>query len=288
MAQVEICAVCGNNPATGQGEHVWPQWFLKAMDALGPPKKPWAVNSIPVVNKRGVPIHHSQRQRVLLPVCRTCNGELNKRFEMPAREVVKELATNGWSGEFNQAEWHSVGMWWAKVLLMLGHPKARLGDRRLNDIAIRFDNPPHDYRWMVDGSSPPVDLSLWVFRGAIEDSESEFTMVLPDSVAMRSGSTALCHELSLVTEGLCVTVVSHPGVSIDHPLVNRQDAWELLHNPPQRGDLSKLRSLPGKAVSWMRGEKVPEGHSVGPDQFSRLTAMIGYESDDVLPEPEGI
>lgn len=281
---IELCTTCGTNPSTGQGEHVWPQWFLKTMDALGSPRNPWAVNSKPVLNRQGQPIHHPTRQRVLLPVCRDCNQELNNRFEKPARPIVEALATNGWAGTFDETEWRAVGLWWAKVLLMLGHPKARLADSRLNDIAVRFDNAPPHYTWMINGDPPPSYLSLWVFRGAIIDADPEFMMVLPNDVAMADGTIALCHEMSLVTEGLCVTVVSHPGISIGHPLAERQDAWELLHSPPKRGDLSNFSVLSGKTVAWVQGGTVPENHRVGPDQTSQLTALFGYESDDLTPE----
>lgn len=254
------------------------------MDALGPPRNPWAVNSKPVLNRQGRPIHHPARQRVLLPVCTDCNRKLNNRFEKPAKPIIEALATNGWSGSFDETEWQTVGLWWAKVLLMLGHPKARVADNRLNDIAVRFDNAPPDYTWMINGNPPPSYLSLWVFRGAIIETDPEFMMILPNDVAMTDGTNALCHELSLVTEGLCATVVSHPGISIDHPLVQRQDSWELLHNPPKRGDLSNFATLAGKAVAWVQGGTVPEGHRVGPDEVSQLTALFGYESDDLTSE----
>jgi hypothetical protein len=147
---------------------------------------------------------------------------------------------------------------------------------------------------MVNGSAPPSDMSLWVFNGKMTKSHPEFTSVLPGAVTMLDGANSLCHELSLATPGLCVTVVSHPGISIDHLLVKRRDAWELLHNPPQEGDLSQLRALPYNTVAWVRGGKVPHGHRVGSDQTSQLMAMFGYEADEVqsgccpFPSTEGI
>lgn len=284
MGQTETCAVCRVNPSTtGQGEHVWPQWFLRAMDALGPPKSPWAVNSVPVLNQRGRPIRHPVRQRVFLPACSACNTELNVRFERPALAAVKALASNAWVGKVGREDWQAIGMWWVKVLLMLGNPRAKMADDQLNSVAVRFDDAPPDYTWMVNGSAPPSDMSLWVFNGTMAKSHPEFTLVLPSTVTMLDGANSLCHELSLATPGLCVTAVSHPGISIDHPLEKRQDAWELLHSPPQEGDLSQLRALPYNTVAWVRGGKVPHGHRVGPDQTSQLMAMFEYEADEVQP-----
>ena len=279
MGDILTCAVCGAAPAsTGHGEHVWPKWFLKAMDALGPPKNGWSVNGRPVMNRDGKQIHLTERQRVTLPACTACNGELNRRFEEPAKSAVEELARNQWSGHYSDADWQAVGMWWAKVLLLLGHPQARYAHPYLDKVAVRFDGTPPDYGWMVSGSSPPSHLSLWVFNATMTRADSPFTLVLPSEVVAADNSRTLCHVLSLGTPGLCATVVSHPELCIENPLVERGQAWELLHNPPS-GDLSQLPQLAYDTIAWCRGGSVRPGHVVGSNQSSQLEALFGYEDD---------
>jgi hypothetical protein len=279
MGNYSTCAVCGVTPAsTGQGEHVWPRWFLKAMDALGPPKNAWSVNGRPVTNRDGEQIHGTERQRVMLPACIACNSELNSRFEEPAKSAVGHLARNQWSGSYSNADWRAVGMWWAKVLLLLGHPQARIAHPYLDKIAVRFDGTPPDNSWMVKSSGPSSHLSLWVFNATMTCADSPFTLVLPSAVVAADGSRARCHVLSLATPGLCVTVVSHAGLRIDHPLVERGQAWELLHNPPS-GDLSQLPQLAYDTITWVRGGAVQPAHVVGANQSSQLEALFSYEDD---------
>ncbi len=208
----------------------------------GPPPFAWAKNGVPIVDRQGNKLRRATRQRVLLDVCEPCNTALNTRFEVPAKPVVGDLALNGWKGVRSQEDWRAVGMWWAKVILMLGHPAARIGDALLNrEARIGFDGPLPGYTWMVDGSGPPSDLSVFVFNADLSlPAEPGFRLTVPADVLHDDGTTTHCQILSLATPGLCVTVVNHPGITIDYPLVKRGEGWELLHSPPSGADLSTL------------------------------------------------
>ena len=76
---------------------------------------------------------------------------------------IQRLSVARWHGALTAAQWQAVGMWWAKVGMMLGHPKARYEHRKLDQEAIRFDGIPPDYTWIVDGSPAPSDMSVFVY-----------------------------------------------------------------------------------------------------------------------------
>jgi hypothetical protein len=85
---------------------------------------------------------------------------------------------------------------------------------------------------------PPADLSLWVSNGTLADDTTRYRVPVPSTVIGADGSRRDFHFMMLGTEDLCVTLLSHPGWPVEHPLVQVGHAWELLHNPPDRGDLS--------------------------------------------------
>lgn len=178
----------------------------------------------------------------------------------------------------------------SKVLLMLGHFDARIGDGLLNKYArMPFEGPMPDYERMVDGTGPPADLSVFVFNAVLSAGPEEpvFRLALPAAVLHEDGTTRHCHTLSLATPGLCVTVVSHPGATVDHPLVRRGEAWELLRSPPDGGDLSGLPAFSHKHVAFARGGGIPAGHVIDESGFSYLSGLfgIGYETEeDAAPD----
>lgn len=263
-------------------EHVFPKWYLKHLDAQGPPPGPWAINGEPVVDKEGEPVRYGVRQRVLLSVCGECNAEMDRRFEKPPKEVLKRLVLSQWSGLVGQDGWRAVGLWWAKVLLLHGHPDARLGDALLNKAVdhprLSFDKPLPDLSWLGDGSRPPDDVSVFVFNAHTGDASQRYSLVLPQRVVDPEGVVGdeHVHVLTLAGMGLSVSVVVHPGVSIEHPLVAKGHAWELLHSaPPVDSDLSDLPRLGHRHVQYVRGGEVPRGHNVNIHPFSSVVGLLG-------------
>jgi hypothetical protein len=83
---------------------------------------------------------------------------------------------------------------------------------------------------------------------------------------------------------MCVTVVSHLGITIRHPMVEAGHAWELLHAPPEQGDLGDLEPLSAKHVTYTRGGGVPGGHVVDDSEYKYLITLFGYERDQVHAE----
>jgi hypothetical protein len=125
----------------------------------------------------------------------------------PPPEDESTSFTNRRAGhQQSQATWQSVGLWWAKVLLLVDHPLARHEHPRVDDVAIRYDSEPPDYRWMVDGSPAPGGLSLWVFNGAIAEVRPAHSVPVPRWVREPDGSITDFHFMMLGTEG----ALSHP------------------------------------------------------------------------------
>jgi hypothetical protein len=250
MSEVSLCALCRLRPGIGRGEHVWPQWYLGDSDRLGPPASGWATNDVPITNRDGVQIHPAKRQRVLLPACTTCNGEMDRRFEKPAMPVIRRLKAAGWSGPATADEWGNVGRWFAKILLLLGNPQARYEHPAISDEVVRFGLGTPDISWLTNGEPPPEGLSLWVFRASAEPAAPTYRMSVPRLVRVPDGDPVTFHFLQVSMDGLSVTLLSHPGWTVQHPLVERGHAWELLRDPPEGGDLTLLPKLSRTVVQW--------------------------------------
>lgn len=272
-----VCAIC-RSAATLTREHVWSNWFLQRMDRHGAPPLGWSLNGVPLLTRDRTQIKGSQRQRVMLGICYACNQSMNMTIEEPAKPVVGPLALNGWRGECTREDWRAVGLWWAKVLLLVGHPDSTLENPRLQKLVRwHFESAP-DVRWLTDGNGIPDHVSVFIHRADFKKAGTRHELVVPAHVFMDDGTIADCHVLSLATPGMAVTAVSSPGVTIEHPLVASGHAWELLHTPPAGGALQRLRPLPRDVVRFVRGGGVPEGHIVDGSEMARLTALFGYEA----------
>lgn len=264
-------------------EHVWPNWFLQRMDAEGTPPYGWSLNGDPLRTRSGAPIKGERRQRVMLPVCARCNATMNTSIEAPAKEIVEPLALNAWRGKYSREQWRAVGLWWAKVLLLIGHPRSVLENARLQKLVQwHFDSLP-DVRWLTDGSGVPRHVSAFVHNVDYSKAGTKHELVIPAHVLFDDGSSADCHVMSLATAGIAVAVVSHPGVTLEHPLVNSGHAWELLHAPPCRGDIGKLKPLSRDIVRYLRGGGVPNGHVADGSETARVTGLFGYGADQQAP-----
>lgn len=243
--------ICRTAPGSGKGEHVWPAWYLGDRDAAGPPGGGWAKNGAPLLGRGDLPLNLAERQRVFVPACESCNNDMDRRVEKPAKEVIRRLYPNAWGGSATHAEWQAIGVWFAKVMLLLGHGDARWTHPKVDESAIRFDGKMPDLEWLADeGQALPDGLSVWVFRTDGAPGESTYRVVVPRRVK-HDGGEADFHFLLLVENGLCVTMLWHPGWDVTHPLEERGYAWELLHGaPPVGGDLSTLPVLPWKTIQW--------------------------------------
>lgn len=275
------CEICGVRPATRAGEHIWPAWFLKLRDSTGTPPYTWSSSGVDITNSSDKAIELPQHTRVQLPVCEVCNNKLNKRFEEPAIDPVTHLVKARWLGSRSSSEWQAVGMWLAKIGLMLGHEAARYDHKELNKSAVRFGGDPPDYKWMVDNLPVPPDLSVFVHHTSMEPGVTESFLGVPEHVAMTDGTTRRSHVFQIVMPDISVTVVSHPGMTIRHPLVEKDEGWELLRGAPKKGDLASLPQYGHRTVVFRRGLLAHEGFQIDTSDESRLLSFIGHQVEQV-------
>lgn len=281
-----LCPLCRSRPANSR-EHVWPQWLLRRADAAGPAPYSWTVGGKPVLDKNISPLQLGHRARILLAICEQCNGTLDTRFEHTAKPLIDPLIANAWSGTLSDVEWRAVGEWWAKVLLLLGHPRARYETPRLAGALIPFSPPLPDYMWLIDGSAPPDHLSLFVFRADLSSRTTAFRLAIPELVTGPAGEVDPCHVGALAMPGIAVALVSHPGIEIDHPLVRRGHAWELLHAAPSVGDLAALPLLSYQSVQMPRAGSVERGHVIDESAGSVLTTLLDPPGTPGAPGASG-
>lgn len=135
-------------------------------------------------------------------------------------------------------------------------------------------------RWLTDGSGVPEHVSVFVHNADYSITDTKHELTVPAHVLFDDKTSDDCHTLSMATPGMAVAVVSHPGITIEHPLVKSGHAWELLHSPPRCGDIGKLEPLSRDNVRYLQGGGVPEGHVVDGSETSRPTGLFGFEVDD--------
>lgn len=149
---------------------------------------------------------------------------------------------------------------------------------------LNFETTPK-LTWLTDGSKVPDHLSVYVYNADFTKVGTAHELALP------------AHVLSMTPRPLTVTCCRWPppasgsrwssGVVIDHPLAKDGRAWEVLHTPRRRGDISKLEPVERDVVRFFRGGSVPEGHLVDGSTTSWLAGLFDYEADQ-LPTPSWV
>lgn len=273
---VPTCVLCETNPSTRRGEHVLPQWYLSDLDVIGPPPFAWSKGKEPLRGRTGTPIRRSERVRVLLPTCRPCNAELDRRFEKPARDPLRRLFAARGNIRLSHDEAKAVGLWLTKTLLLTAHPAVRYGDASIDPHAMRWDleecPPQRFFSWLVTGDEPPEGVSLWLHRTdekAEDPGATEHVMPLPTVTADGEVTDFVCFHTSF--HGIHVSLVVHPGWPIVHPLEEDGRALRLL---PASGakDLSALPVLDRRTVRWLRCRVSLRDGSLGSGDLPPLTA----------------
>ncbi|MDP9389142.1 MAG: hypothetical protein M3Q48_14795 [Actinomycetota bacterium] len=196
-------------------------------------------------------------------MCERCNGELNRRFEVPARNPLGQLFAARGAIALDGQDLEAVALWLLKTLLLHGRPEARYSAPRIDDVALKWtpDELPERrfFDWLVTGDSPPSGLSLWVFRSDEADETvppSRYTIPLP--VVTADGATTEFVNFQMTFHGLNLTIVVHPGWVIRHPLEENRQAVRLWPNPPEDGaDLGLLPVLHRRTVACVNVAVIP-------------------------------
>jgi len=134
---------------------------------------------------------------------------------------------------------------------------------------------------MVDSSPTPLDLSVFVHHGSMETGAVGAILAVPEHVQMADGSVRVSHVFQITTPDVSVSVVSHPGMTVVHPLVERGEAWELLRGATQGGDLASLPQYGHGYVVFRQGVRAQEGFQIDGSETSRLMSLIAHEIEQV-------
>lgn len=133
------CFLCGGDPTTGQGEHVFPKW-LQRRHAL------WN-ESLNLLN--GSPLQYRSAR---VPACEDCNSRILGRTE----SYVSSLRGSNVS-TWSLADSFEVGRWLAKIFLGILFAEARLlRDRKNPKLGSIFDP-----KWMSELVSMHLLVQSW-------------------------------------------------------------------------------------------------------------------------------
>lgn len=255
-----MCVFCRERPNSdkGQGEHAWAQWFFKMFTKEDGPYH-IEINGAPVLTRDGRVREYPSITQVRAPACKTCNDEMNRRFEQHPKPVIRKVMdTPNGAVELTPQEAGLFGLWWLKTMLVLSHEDTV--DLAVGVSPARWDLklvPDDLYSWMVTDEAPPGGLSVWVSRRsdtAVPVSSSPLTMYLPTVVA--DGRKAQFMVTQAGVKFLAVTLVYHPGWPIEHPLEATSEAVRIWPPSGNSLDLVSLRETTPSAVRWRPGDEL--------------------------------
>lgn len=263
----QTCVLCNNAPASRQGEHVLPRWFLEAF-----PPQTGRFTTYTGAKRSRKPdgtIRPPQEvfSRVLLPVCagkHGCNGRLERNFERTAKPIVRRL----WQGRLSlsESEAFDFAVWVLKTWLLTAHPARVISDPGWDEALAKWDpdaSPDDLYRWTVtDPHRPPDGLSVWLTKTDPETRAGETTNRIPLPTVKADGgrtrfSVFACGMDFLDAGFLDLHLVYHPGWPIEHPLELAGRAarlWPRTSSAPL--DLGTLPVVADGQVSWYEGPTV--------------------------------
>ncbi len=247
----ELCGFCATNPSSRRGEHVWPQWYLRDLDAAGAPPLGWVENGVPVVDRAGQPLQRSTRARVFFPACEPCNARLNTNIEVPAKRALRRLLPAQWTGIATADEWRAIGIWFAKAMLLGHHSSAQFSIPQARGIRRAFTQFPPDVTWLVsDPFVVPDEVSVWVHRTSLEDEQTYHRdLIVPGRTEDRAGVHGPTQHLVLGSAGLGVNLLIHPGWRIENSMVVIGEAVDVIRGR-KSFDVSKMPFVSTTGLHW--------------------------------------
>lgn len=253
------CVLCPN-PSKGVGEHVWPRWLIQEFHGDGPFTT--EKGGVAYTKRDGVtPVTAVALPGVHVPMCESCNTELNRSIEEPAKPVIRQLLpwspTHAWPA-ISTNEAAALARWFLKIGLLAGHPEAVHDNphvQRDEDFP-RFERvDPAWLDWMRTGSAPPADFSVYVAKRSVMGEQpwqgETQRIFLPTRVVVAERELRFATR-SFGVRGLDVTMVWHPGWPILHPLEEAGRVAALWPNPAPV-DFDKLPEVHPKEFSFTVG-----------------------------------
>ena len=101
---------------------MWPLWLL---DMFSPTDGPysWWKSGKQVSKRNGSPRTHTSVGVVKVPACAICNGFLHRRFEWPAKPLIRSLLAEDGNVVFRGTDAIVVAQWFMKTWLLLLTPQ---------------------------------------------------------------------------------------------------------------------------------------------------------------------
>ena len=236
---------------------MWPTWFID--DQFPATEGPFTteVAGVPQKTRDGVtPRSESSFERVKLPSCADCNAELNRRFEVSAKPIVRELMASNGQVSLVAGEVQTLGLWLLKTWLLLAHPLAIGSHPGAAPRRWRLEEVSHDlYGWMVNGGPPPDGLSLWVAHEERGGSTPQ-TRRIPLPTVEADGRVIAFQVFRCAVRFLDVTLAYHPGWEIDHPLEVEGRAARLWPLSARGVDFAALPPVSPRDTVWAAGPRL--------------------------------
>lgn len=231
------CVLCPN-PSEGVGEHVWSHWFIQEFRGSGPFTT--SKGGVAYTKRDGVtPVKAQALPGSHVPMCSSCNGQLNRTIEQPVKAVVRRLlsrpAVQPWPA-VPAGEAAALAKWLLKVGLLKAHPDVVHDHPQMDrdpDVP-RLDHvDPAWLDWMRTGTAPPSAFSVYVTRRSLTGEQpwqGKMERIFLPRVSV-GGQLREFMSRSFGMKGLDVTIVWHPGWPILHPLAQTARAAVLWPNP---------------------------------------------------------
>ncbi len=260
----KLCIFCPTQ-SSRNGEHVWPQWFLRTLTSGDGQFTTW-VDQEPIRDREDRPRTQTSLHRVKVPMCDGaggrscgCNGDLNRRFEEPTKPLIRQLITNDGNATFNGQQATVVALWLLKTWLLLAHPSAE--DSRNNIPALQSLRwtaaPDNVWRWMVTDALPPPGLSMWCHKRSALPTDQTATRQVPLPTIVVDDREVEFRSIRASISFLDVSVVYHPDWAIDHPLEREGRALRLWpRDSDQPADFTSLRPVDTRDMNWFKGPRL--------------------------------
>jgi hypothetical protein len=176
-----------------------------------------------------------------------CNGILDRRFEKPAKDLIRAMLLEEASLSGDQLV--TIGLWFVKTWILLAHPALVVSDPGFT----MTHWEPWDPRWedwMMSGLEPPDGLSAWLTKvDHNETAESPRYIDLPLGSVNRDGAAAFLIDFGIGE--MTVSVLYHPDWKIKHPLEDDGHAIRLWPEVTAESfNYSALRLVRRREVVW--------------------------------------
>lgn len=278
----ETCVLCKARASSRTGEHVWPLWLL---DMFSPTDGPysWWKSGKQVSKRNGSPRTHTSVGVVKVPACAICNGFLHRRFEWPAKPLIRSLLAEDGNVVFRGTDAIVVAQWFMKTWLLLAHPAARESDPGVTPSRWEAVSEAW-YGWMVTDQPPPTGFSIWVTRRAEGVPRPAVTRRIPLPTVVADGREIQFRVKRAGVRFLDVSLVYHPDWEIEHPLEAEGRALRLWPLEAEGGaDFASLPPVHPRDLAWLKGPRLhflPD--AFGGDDLPPLSPS--FDSMGLMPE----